>query len=302
MREAPRFGTALILALLPLSACNRPAEILYASPDEARSALDRINTNLAAITGTLSCQPARVSFKYRDPQGRVQRFIGHPAAMLFEPPRCMLLEIRSALGPTVAHVGTNDDRYWFWVDAQDVRKLWWGTWAGLEQNIARRGIIPADKLLEALMLGPLVQYERSGLHPLLQYVDEQPWLIFQALDRRGWPYVRRAMLLDRKPPYLPIRIIDHDEQGRVAMLAQLRNYKRVGGAASDGPYIAHGYVVDWPLDDVEFRMDFDRVRFREMEFPFCEFPPQWNGEIECFDEAALSPGGSNFRQEAIGQS
>jgi len=276
-------ATALLVSALTITGCpSSPPPISFASPREATEAFGRVEDNLNAIAGALFCK-ATLSVRFRDEGGTVRRFIAHPGVLVFEQPRCMILEIRSALGPVLGRVGSNDEYYWFWVDTPDLRKLWFGQWGLLTPSSRARFAIPPNELLDALFLRPLEEFARSGLQPLLERVGPQRWLLFQRLDARGRPYVRRAARLDSKPPHLPIEIIDYSVDGVVRMRSRLGAYKPI--ASDVAALIPHKYVIEWPASDAEFRMDLSSVGYRDSDLPFCDFPEDWSGERESLDAA-----------------
>jgi len=270
-------GCALLWAA---SGC---APARFGAPAEARAALQRINDNFAAVGGVLYGSPAVVSCRFRDEAGVERRFLNQSAVLLFGQPRCLRFEIRSLAG-TVAHIGANDERYWVWVDVPERRKLWWGTWAALEAGAARRFSIPPDELLQALLLAPIAEHSSVHLPPLLMIDAAGRWLLFQAYDDAGWPYVRRVMRLDPCPPNLPAEITDYAADGGVVMRADLRSYRRVSNGGPAAPFVARRYVVAWPRDGAELRLDLEDVRYWSKDLPFCGFPETWDGELERLDQ------------------
>ncbi len=282
LRAIPAAAVLLPLGLACLG-CPRVPAVEPRPPREAREALGLINENLDKIDGALYCK-ALTSFRFRDANGTDRRFIGHPATVIFESPRCLYLDIKHSLGGSVARIGSNDARYWLWVDTPETRKLWHGTWEALEQGRARRTAVPPNQLLDALMMRPLPEWLPGGLEPLLVFDGKNRRLMFLELDEAGWPFATRELVLDRRPPHMPVEIIDRLRDGRVVMHAYLKGYRPVKGTGPDGPYTPRNYVVYWQLDQAEMRLDFSDVRYRTQEVPFCEFPDQWDGEVEPLDE------------------
>lgn len=289
-RRQPAWAVAALFGALcagfSVTGCIGPPGIKPTPPRDARQALERINDNLAKIDGALSCK-ALTSFRFRDSNGRDRRFIGHPATVIFEAPRCLYFDIKHSLGGSVARIGSNGERYWLWIDTPEARKLWYGSWDALEQDRARHMAIPPDQLLDALMMRPLPEELPGTLKPLLQIDGSDQRLLFVAPDDNGWPYTKRELVLDPRPPYMPLEIIERLADGRVAMHAYLKSYRPVRGCGKDGPYTPRRYVVYWEIDQAEMRLDFSDVRYRTKDIPFCNFPEAWEGEIESLD---LSPG------------
>ena len=251
-------------------------------PRDAREAVWRINRNLDAFEGALYCK-ASVSFRFRDANGADRRFIGQPATVIFEAPRCFYFDIKHTLAGSVAHIGSNDERYWMWADYSNTRKLWYGTWAALQDGLSKRLLVPPDQLLDALMMRPIPEQLPDGLYPLLERGANGQRLLFMEQDENGWPWARREIVLDKNPPYLPVEIVDRLEDGRVAMQATLGRYKRLDEAGPNAPYTPRRYVLKWELDNAEIDLDLSSVRYRTKDVPFCEFPYGWTGEVEELD-------------------
>lgn len=256
---------------------------------DARAAIDRIQANFARIDKPLTCSPALASFRFRDADGRDQRFLGHPATVVFQGPRCLYFSIRSPLAGPIAHIGSNDDLYWFWVDAAETRKLWWGTWTALEEGRARTLAVPPGQLLDALMLAPPQDSLPDGIRPFVLKVGDEQQLTFLRLDEDGWPTPARVMTLDPATG-LPIRVVDYKPDGRVVMEAEIGGWRPIDGTGSAGPLTPRRYVVSWRLDQAELRLDVERVAYFEKDTPFCEFDPRdWRGEQERLDTRAAPP-------------
>ncbi len=256
-------------------------------PRDARQAMERINANLEKIEGALYC-PGLTSFRFRDANGRDRRFLWHDATVIFEAPRCLYFDIKHTLGGSVARIASNDEQYWLWVDAPETRKLWHGRWQVLEAGGARPMAVPPDQLLDALMLRPLPVWPDGALKPLLRIAGNDQRLLFIGLAEDGWTYVKRELVLDPKPPYMPLEIIDRGADGRVVMHAYLKKYRPVKDSGPEGPWTARKYVVYWELDRSEMRLDFSEVRYRTKDTPFCNFPHEWDGELDSLDESPES--------------
>ena len=280
--------------LLLVAGCPPPRECF--APRDEHEALERVNDNLAKIDKPLQYN-AMTSFRFRDADGRDRRFLWHEASLLFNRPRSLLFDIRSLAG-VVAQFGSNEERYWVWVDPE-VHKLWWGNWDTLDEDAPSNLPLPPDDLLDALMLRPLPAALAGGLNPLLRKANGDYRLLFIRLGQDGQTSGLREILLDPCEPYQPLEIIDRLPDGRVQMHAYLNNYRRIG---DDGPYTARHYVVYWPLDETEMRLDVTRARFRpdlQVEDVF-EFPYGWDGDVEQID-TPLSPGPSESAAEGTTQ-
>lgn len=278
----------LTLAALLVTGCNSVSRMEPRPPRDAREAVQRINRNLNAIERALYCK-ANVSFRFRDADGVDRRFLGNPATVIFEAPRCLYFDIKHTLAGSVARIGSNDERYWMWADVNDTRKLWYGAWTELERGLARSLIIPPDQLLDALMMRPLPEQLPDGMYPMLEAGESGQRLLFMEQDELGWPWVRREVVLDGQTPYMPVEIIDRLRDGRVVMRAALSGYKRLDKSDPRAPYTARKYVLKWELDNAEMRLDLSSVRYRTKSVPFCDFPEGWTGEVELLDDTPDKP-------------
>ncbi|MBN2445760.1 MAG: hypothetical protein JXO22_03490 [Phycisphaerae bacterium] len=284
-----RLGPCLVVMLLGLL-CGCPPPNAKFAPNTATAAVARINANLERINQPIYARPALTSVRFHDENGRDYRFIGHPARVMFAAPRCLRFDIEHSLGGKIAEVGANDERYWLWKEP-DGAMLWWGTWEAIEQGHARRLAVPPDQLIDILLFKPLPEQLPDGIPPLLDQRKYDRVLVYQRFNEAGWPYIAREVILKPHSDYLPAEIIDYrlmdDGQTREAMHAYLSGYKPVEDAGDDGPRTPRHYVVYWPIDGSELRLDLDRVRFRNIDVP-CDFPTEWVGEQECLD-TGLTP-------------
>jgi hypothetical protein len=234
-------------------------------PRDTAEALDRIDRNFARLQGTIQA-PAAVSFAFRD-NGRMRRFWNHDGALLFRAPRCLIFNVRSLQG-TMAQFGSNDDRYWVWVEPE-VRKLWWGSWGSATAGGSNDLPIDPSDLLDVLMLS-----NDGNARSAVLRVDGADHRLTYAISGG-----RREVRLLPRPPHLPYEITDYGPRGQVLMKAQMRNF---GEAGRGGPSLARHYVIRWPADDAELRIDLHRLR-QTSASGFCNFPSRWNGEVEQID-------------------
>lgn len=274
-RTAECVGLALLL--LALTGCPPPPPRCVA-PTSRREALLRVNDNLARIDQPVQCR-ALVSFTFTEANGAVRRFIGHEAGLLYAAPRALRFDIRSLTG-VVAQFGSNDTRYWVWIEPE-VRKLWWGEWEQARENAPRQLPIPPNELLDVLLLRPLPESLEGGQLPVLRLVDGDHRLLFVRLGIDRQPAGLREIRLDPCEPYQPVEIIDRLPDGAVAMHASLGGYAPLGAG---GPLTPRRYVVRWPLNKAEMRLDITRAILRpDLEPDVFDFPEGWQGEREQVD-------------------
>jgi hypothetical protein len=277
-----KLGLWVTTLLVLIAGCVPPPG---APPKSRREALERVNSNLAKIRDPLQYS-ALVSFSFRDAQGKQHAFNMNEARLIYQPPQALLFDVRSLAG-TVAQFGSNDSQYWVWVDVPDLRKLWWGSWhrvtAGAEQKLP----VPPNELLDALMLRPLPESLEGGQLPLLRIAGDDQRLIFVRLGGGGQPIGWREIQLNPRPPHQPLEVVDRTPDGAVVMQAQLMNYERIG---PDGPLTPRRYIVAWPLNDAEMRLDILGARFRpDLPREVFDFPANWQGESEEVDARNQGP-------------
>lgn len=281
---------ALALTLVALCGCPPTDRPLFERPESARPPMDRreallrVNGNLGQIQQALQCK-ALVSFSFQDEKGKQQRFIGHEASLVFLPPQNLLFDVRTLAG-VVAQFGSSADRYWVWIEPE-LNKMWWGEWRTTSDGAARRLPIAPNELLDALMLRPLPESLQGGLLPLLRVVDGDQRLLFVRIGPDRQPSGWREVRLDPRPPYQVLEIVDRLPDGELVMHARLSDYRRVG---ANGPYTPRGYVVNWPLNRAEMRLDITRAEFRpDLPVEVFEFPAGWKGAQERIDTPTTHP-------------
>lgn len=254
-------------------------------PRDRAEALSRVNDNLARIDQPLYYS-AWVSCKFRDADNKLRRLPAQDATLIFCAPQRLILDIKQSLAGIVAQFGCNDEHYWLWIEPE-IRKLWIGRWDRLGDAATGKLALPPNDLLDALLLRPLPETSPSGAPPELRKRGLHYWLIYARRSAAGQPLGTREVRLSLCAPYQPREIIDRLPDGRTLMHAKLSWHRRVG---RDGPYTARKYVVRWPLNDAELRLDVLRARFRpdldDVIDDITESPLYWQGEIEDLDAPA----------------
>ena len=273
---------ALLLLVLAATGCQQP--VRFTNPRVARRLMETVNANFSRIDRPLDCKDARVSFNFRDEHGLPRTILSQPARLLFNAPRCLYFDIRHNLAGTVAHVGSNDETYWLWIDFDQTRKLWWGTWQALERGEAKRLAVPPDQLLAVLLFQPIPTELVDGPPPMVYRLDRYDVLVFTREDIFGWPYAAREILLDRQQSRLPVQITDFNREGDVVMVAKMRQYRPIDETGVGGPRTPRSYMIDWPLEHASMRLSLSQVSYRTSAVP-CDFPTGWRGADELLDQA-----------------
>lgn len=278
-----RGGLALAALVAFIAGCPNGVGV---APTTRREALLRVNDNLSQISEPLQCK-GLVSFKFRDADGRERAFIAHDARLIFEAPQSLRFDVKSLTG-NVAQFGSNDTRYWVWIEPE-VMKMWFGEWGRINEAKLRELPVPPQDLLDALMLRPLPECLDGGLLPVLRKAGDDHRLLFVRLGLDGQPVGLREIRLDPLPPHQPLEVVDRLPDGQITMHAVLRDYRRIG---SDGPWTPRRYVVDWPENQAEMRLDILRVVPRpraDLPDDVFDFPAGWQGEIEQIDAPPRDP-------------
>ncbi len=286
-----RLGT-LVLLLAAIWGCESgdPFRLLTPQPKKSDAippasrteALDRVNNNLARIKDAVQYK-GFLSFSFRDDGGKMHRIISQEAVLIYQQPRMLIADVRSPVG-TVAQIGSNDDRYWLWIEPE-LKTLWWGAWKNAGMSRTRKLPVPPNELLDALLLRPLPETLEGGLLPVLRTDGDDHRLLYTRLGRDRQPSGYREVVLAPVPPYQPIEVIDRSADGEIVMRAKLSGYREMGDGGALTP---RNYVVEWPAREAELRLDVISVRarddLREEQF---EFPDRWKGTIVNID--AQSP-------------
>jgi hypothetical protein len=265
----------LLGALLCLNAGCPPGGRLGFDPfveiRDADSALARINANLRRINDKLECQ-AVVSFRFRDSDGRQRRFVNHDAVLRFEAPRCLRFDVKGLAG-VIAQFGSNDERYWIWVEPE-LNTLWWGDWEMVDTVDQTLMPVPPQRLLDGLLWRELPA-TLDDAPPELRRGGPAPKLVYTRYDGT------RARELALGPNGLPTEIIDRDADGVLVMHAKLADYQRIG---ERGPLIPRRYVVEWPQSEGHMELRINAAKFRPtLPDWFCAFPERWTGRVEQLD-------------------
>ena len=77
-------------------------------------------------------------------------------------PRNFKLELISHMGQTKADIGSNDEEFWFWVQNDDDRSIYWCNYDDLESSALAVTYQP-DWIMEALGLKPITPEEAASI-------------------------------------------------------------------------------------------------------------------------------------------
>lgn len=240
--------------------------------ENADAALRRINDNLARISDKVECR-ALVSFRFRDAQGQLRQFRGHEATLRFRPPQCLRFDVRGLAG-VIAQFGSNDDRYWVWVEPE-MNKLWWGSWGRPSQAAGLHMPVPPQRLLDGLMLRELPA-TLEDQPPELRRDGGTTRLVYYRADGGKSRELRLTAGTG-----MPFEINEYDAHGDVVMRAKMQDYQRIGAR---GPLLPRRYLVEWPASEGYMDLKIRSADFRPtLPDWFCEFPERWSGSVESLD-------------------
>lgn len=282
LRGAALLGT--IAVTLAGIGCQKPPTPI--PPRHATEALEEINTNLQRLTEPLICEGS-VSIRFRDEKGVTRNFRGQPTTIVYRQPQSLYMDIQDAIGGSVARVGSNDQRYWMWIDVPDLRKMIWGAWDRVADLSRDRVTFPPDDLMDSLCLRPLADIATGGAPAALRVDGPEGGdqrLIYIRADDDGAPIGLREVVLTPRPPHYPTRIIDRGANGRVTMDAQIEDYQLVPDAG--GLMTPRHYVVTWPESNAQLDLRISRAKFRQEVGGAFEFPSKFNGVVEPLDGPA----------------
>lgn len=282
-----RGALALLVVLLSLSlltGCPNGARTVGLAPRTVDEAVARVNANFAGYRETLSCN-GLVTFSFREADGTQRTFSLNEARLFYRQPQSVRFSVQTLQGET-AQVGSNDERYWVWVDTEP-RRMWWGTWERVSEIDPNALPIPPGDLLDAMLLRPLPETLQGGLDPMLRVEENDHRLIYVRLDGDGRVAGYRELRLQPAPPYLPVEIVDRSRDGVVLMRAALDRYEPVDG----GPLLARRYEVEWPGSQSRFELELLGAKFRENLEPemFSSFPANWKHQQIRLDPPPARP-------------
>ncbi len=220
-------------------------------PEPPRRALGEIVSaiegNAAKLNSPLWASDVQVKARVTDKEGRqhVQNLDGH---MLFEKPRRLLLQLSPPIGDPIMQIGSNDDEFWVWVEA-DINRMWWGKYRHLGKPCADDMFVRPDELLTAIGIGGLPK--ESSLHGPAPARGRRHDILYYLCPRVEGGWTLREYRVGRLPPYQIELIVSRDLRGDVEMSALLQDYRL---AWEGGPYVPGVINVLWPRSGDTFTL------------------------------------------------
>jgi len=140
-----------------------------------------------------------------------------PVKLWVNPPLEIYLQGDMAFDPQGIVAGSNGREFWLWIKPKEVSSYWWGRWS-------------PESRLEKLMISPRQVLEALGMVEVgsvkdWSVADKGSISVLIKRDKQG-KTVKKIYIHDRRD-YLIRRIVYFNENGQVAVIAQLDEYKQV---------------------------------------------------------------------------
>lgn len=247
-------GSLALLACVVLAGCvgpRPPVEMLPPPPLRSLAAsVATVNANATAITQTLAGGGINNVHAVIHDEGE-RRTYDLNGSLRYLPPRHFALSFGHTLDASVMRVGSNDEKFWAWVEVKQ-KKLWWGFWEDLDPAETARMQLAPDMIVAALGLAPLPDEDSGLVGPIAQTDDDRYYKLSYLVNEPGSPgRIQREYWLDRYPPFLPRVVIFRDADGTVRMQSNLDDYRQVGDSAV---YAPRQVRMVWPKTDDSLRM------------------------------------------------
>jgi hypothetical protein len=145
------------------------------------------------------------------------------ARLAMQRPRDFKLEMESVGGTKKADIGSNEQKFWFWVQNDDDKSIYWCNYADLKSSGLPITFQP-DWIVESLGLNPISTEEAAGIR-----VKEGPergltTLIFPPIQNKADTYTRVVVIWNDTLRIKEYRILAGDRQTMLAH-AVVKGYK-----------------------------------------------------------------------------
>jgi hypothetical protein len=168
-------------------------------------------------------------------------------------PRNFKLELKS-MGQTKANIGSNDDEFWFWVQSDEDRSIYWCNYADLESSALAVTYQP-DSIIEALGLKPITPEEADGIKIERTTDPNASALVFPPTKSRG-ENVQRVMIVSNYTRRIKEhRIYGSNRAGPPLFQAIVSRYKDFDLEKSDSGafqscYLPERLTLEWKKDQL----------------------------------------------------
>jgi len=164
------------------------------------------------------------------------------ARLAMQRPRDFKLEMESVGGNKKADIGSNNEKFWFWVQNDDDKSIYWCNYADLKSSGLPITFQP-DWIVEALGLKPISPEEAAGIR-----VKEGPergttTLIFPPIQNKADTYTRVVVVWNDNLRIKEYRILAGDRQTMLAQ-AVVKGYKEHEIDSDETSTIRRCYLPD----------------------------------------------------------
>jgi hypothetical protein len=260
MKVAPRLLLAILASLVVGCRTANTDSIAHTRPPEIRSHpvfdVDRFVSEHNENAARIRTLEARASIAAKiGPPGEVQAG-GVDGRLAMERPRSFKLEMfQGALGRTVADIGSNDEKFWFWFANKKDKSVYYCNYDDLSSTSLAVTYQP-DWIVEAMGLKPITPDEAAQLKIRPASVPESTELFFAPTRTAGETYSRVMIVSDRTRRVQEFRIIGPDGKTLIAQ-ATIKKYRalpvvrgttaesKTDSAAADICILPENVVLEW---------------------------------------------------------
>ncbi len=273
MKVAPRLLPAMLatLATLGCAGCrtasmgsiahNRPPEVRpLATSFDLQEFIAEHNENAERIQ-SLEAKPAITATM--GPKGDTTSG-GANGLLAVERPRNFKLELAISMS-TIADIGSNDDRFWFWFKNNKDRSVYYCDYSELSSTSLAVTYQP-DWIVEAMGLKEITPDEAAQIKVRPGALPGTTNLIFAPIKAGGQTYSREMVVSDSTRKVNEFRVISSDGKSTIAQ-ATIKNYHRfpVGArkstasssAAQETCSIPENIVLEWKKELLVTRRGFE---------------------------------------------
>jgi len=145
------------------------------------------------------------------------------ARLAMQRPRDFKLEMESVGGNKKADIGSNDQKFWFWVQNDEDKSIYWCNYADLKSSGLPITFQP-DWIVEALGLKPISHEEAAGIKVKDGPERGTTALIFPPIQNKADTYTRVMLVRNESLRIKEYRILAGDRQTMLAQ-AVVKGYK-----------------------------------------------------------------------------
>jgi hypothetical protein len=168
-------------------------------------------------------------------------------------PQSFKLEL-THMGQKKADIGSNDDEFWFWVQSEEDRSIYWCNYKDLGSSILSVTYQP-DWIMEALGLKPITPEEADAIRVEKTDNPNLSALVFPLTKTRGESYQRMMIVSNYTRKVKAYRICATDRSRTVLAEAVIPGYKDFDLEKSDSGafqscYLPESLTLEWKKDQL----------------------------------------------------